>query len=108
MSLDKQALFWLLATVGGYLLSRQLYRRVKWYWLSPIVFVPLLLYALAIPTHTRYADYARDTDWLVALLGPATVAFAIPIWQQRALLVRHWPALLAGMLAGTTDRKSVV
>ncbi|VTM08477.1 murein hydrolase export regulator [Pseudomonas aeruginosa] len=32
MSLDKQALFWLLATVGGYLLSRQLYRRVKWYW----------------------------------------------------------------------------
>lgn len=39
MSLDKQALFWLAATVGGYLLSRQLYRRVKWYWLSPIVFV---------------------------------------------------------------------
>lgn len=61
MSLDKQALFWLAATVGGYLLSRQLYRRVKWYWLSPIVFVPVLLYALAIPTHTRYADYARDT-----------------------------------------------
>ena len=45
MSLDKQALFWLAATVGGYLLSRQLYRRVKWYWLSPIVFVPVLLYA---------------------------------------------------------------
>ena len=43
MSLDKQALFWLAATVGGYLLSRQLYRRVKWYWLSPIVFVPVLL-----------------------------------------------------------------
>lgn len=90
MSLDKQALFWLAATVGGYLLSRQLYRRVKWYWLSPIVFVPVLLYALAIPTHTRYADYARDTNWLVALLGPATVAFAIPIWQQRELLMRHW------------------
>ena len=101
MSLDKQALFWLAATVGGYLLSRQLYRRVKWYWLSPIVFVPVLLYALAIPTHTRYADYARDTNWLVALLGPATVAFAIPIWQQRELLMRHWPALLAGMFAGT-------
>ena len=47
MSLDKQALFWLAATVGGYLLSRQLYRRVKWYWLSPIVFVPVLLYAPA-------------------------------------------------------------
>ncbi|WEJ71268.1 LrgB family protein [Pseudomonas sp. PSE14] len=102
MSLDKQPLFWLAATLGGYLLSRLLYRRYQQYWLSPIVFVPVLLFALAIPMHATYADYARDTNWLVALLGPATVAFAIPIWQQRALLARHWPALLTGMLAGTS------
>lgn len=101
MSLDKQALFWLAVTLGGYLLSRTLYRRFQQYWLSPIVFVPVLLFALAIPLQTRYVDYARDTNWLVALLGPATVAFAIPIWQQRALLARHWPALLTGMLAGS-------
>jgi predicted murein hydrolase (TIGR00659 family) len=101
MSLDKQALFWLAVTLGGYLLSRTLYRRFQQYWLSPIVFVPVLLFALAIPLQARYADYARDTSWLVALLGPATVAFAIPIWQQRALLARHWPALLTGMLAGS-------
>lgn len=102
MSLDKQPLFWLASTLGGYLLSRLLYRRYQQYWLSPIVFVPVLLFALAIPLHASYADYARDTNWLVALLGPATVAFAIPIWQQRALLARHWPALLTGMLAGST------
>jgi putative effector of murein hydrolase len=29
------------------------------------------------------------------------VAFAVPIWQQRELLARHWPALLLGMLAGS-------
>lgn len=102
MSLDKQALFWLAVTLGGYLLSRTLYRRFQQYWLSPIVFVPVLLFALAIPLQVRYADYARDTSWLVALLGPATVAFAIPIWQQRTLLARHWPALLTGMLAGSS------
>ncbi len=73
MSLDKQALFWLAVTLGGYLLSRTLYRRFQQYWLSPIVFVPVLLFALAIPMQARYADYARDTSWLVALLGPATV-----------------------------------
>lgn len=35
------------------------------------------------------------------MLGPVTVAFAVPIWQQRALLARHWPTLLIGMLAGS-------
>ncbi|MCL6691445.1 LrgB family protein [Pseudomonas sp. R3.Fl] len=101
MSLDKQALFWLALTLGGYLFSRQLYKRVRWYGFAPIVFVPALLFAVAIPLHAHYADYSRDTNWLVALLGPATVAFAVPIWQQRALLARHWPALLVGMCAGS-------
>ena len=101
MSLDKQALFWLALTLGGYLFSRQLYKRVRWYGFAPIVFVPVLLFAVAIPLHAHYADYSRDTNWLVALLGPATVAFAVPIWQQRALLARHWPALLVGMCAGS-------
>jgi putative effector of murein hydrolase len=101
MSLDRHALFWLALTLTGYLFSRLLYRRVRWYGFSPIVFVPLLLFAVAIPLHAHYADYARDTRWLVTLLGPATVAFAIPIWQQRGLLARHWPALLVGMCAGS-------
>lgn len=79
MSLDKQALFWLTATVDGCLLSRQLYRRVKRHWLPSVVFAPVLPYALTIPIHIRYADYARDTSWLVTLLGPTTVAFAILI-----------------------------
>ncbi|KAF1052268.1 MAG: Inner membrane protein YohK [Stenotrophomonas maltophilia] len=101
MSLDRQAVFWLAVTLAGYLFSRLLYRRVHWYGFSPIVFVPVLLFAIAVPMHAQYADYARDTHWLVALLGPATVAFAIPIWQQRALLARHWPALLVGMCVGS-------
>ncbi|MCY1410277.1 Inner membrane protein YohK [compost metagenome] len=101
MNLVKQPLFWLALTLGGYLLSRFLYGRFRSYWLSPIVFVPALLFAVAIPLHASYADYSRDTSWLVALLGPATVAFAVPIWEQRALLARHWPALLAGMCAGS-------
>jgi predicted murein hydrolase (TIGR00659 family) len=101
MNLASQPLFWLGATLAGYLASRLLYRRVRWYVLSPIVFVPSLLFALAVPMHASYAEYARDTGWLVALLGPATVAFAVPIWQQRSLLARHWPALLVGMCAGS-------
>ncbi|MDR0211709.1 MAG: LrgB family protein [Pseudomonas putida] len=101
MSLEPMPLFWLALTLGAYLGSRWLYRRSGRYVLSPLILVPALLLAVAVPLHTAYAEYSRDTHWLMGVLGPVTVAFAVPIWQQRAMLARHWPALLVGMLAGS-------
>ncbi|MBJ9978142.1 LrgB family protein [Pseudomonas sp. S75] len=101
MSLEPMALFWLALTLLAYLFSRWLYARTGRYLLSPLVLVPALLLAVAVPLHTAYAEYARDTQWLIGVLGPVTVAFAVPIWQQRAMLARHWPALSLGMLAGS-------
>lgn len=51
--------------------------------------------------HSSYHNYIHGTHWLVMLLGPVTVAFAIPIYEKRALIRRHWPVLLIGMLAGS-------
>ena len=102
MSLEPMPLFWLALTLLAYLGSRWLYRRSGRYVLSPLILVPALLLAVAVPLHTACAEYARNTHWLMAVLGPVTVAFAVPIWQQRALLARHWPALMMGMLAGST------
>nr|WP_017126490.1 LrgB family protein [Pseudomonas gingeri] len=95
------SLFWLALTLAAYGLSRWSYRRTGRYLLSPLILVPIILLAVAVPLHTAYAEYSRDTHWLILVLGPATVAFAVPIWQQRRLLARHWPALLLGMLAGS-------
>nr|WP_218170396.1 LrgB family protein [Pseudomonas gingeri] len=95
------SLFWLALTLAAYGLSRWSYRRTGRYLLSPLILVPIILLAVAVPLNTAYAEYSRDTHWLMLVLGPATVAFAVPIWQQRRLLARHWPALLLGMLAGS-------
>ncbi|KJK06069.1 MULTISPECIES: LrgB family protein [Pseudomonas] len=102
MTLEPMPLFWLALTLLAYLGSRWLYRRTGRYLLSPLILVPVLLLAVAVPLNTAYAEYSRDTHWLMSVLGPVTVAFAVPIWQQRALLVRHWPALTLGMLVGST------
>ncbi|UZE28238.1 LrgB family protein [Pseudomonas asplenii] len=101
MKLEWMSLFWLALTLAAYVFSRWSYRRTGRYLLSPLILVPVILLAVAIPLHTAYAEYSRDTHWLILVLGPATVAFAVPIWQQRGLMVRHWPALLLGMLAGS-------
>jgi putative effector of murein hydrolase len=102
MTLEPMPLFWLALTLLAYLGSRWLYRRTGRYLLSPLILVPLVLLAVAVPLNTAYAEYSRDTHWLMSVLGPVTVAFAVPIWQQRALLARHWPALSLGMLVGST------
>jgi len=96
------ALLWSLATLAGYLLARRIYRRWPRWWLSPLVVAPGLLIAAALSLHTSYAQYIRGTGWLILVLGPATVAFAVPIYERRALIRRYWPVLGIGVVVGST------
>jgi len=96
-----QALLWSAITIGFYWAAKRLHRRWPRRWLMPLAVTPVLIGAVILSLHATYHDYIRGTKWLVLLLGPATVAFAIPIYEQRALIRRHWPVLLAGMFAGS-------
>ena len=98
MKLELMPMFWLAFTLLAYLFSRWVYRRTGRYVLSPLILVPALLLALAVPLHTAYAEYSSNTHWLMLVLGPVTVAFAVPIWQQRQMLMRHWSALLLSLI----------
>ncbi len=93
--------FWAVVTVTAYVLAKRLYLRVRRPWASPLITAPLALLLLALLLHANYHDYLRGTHWLMAMLGPATVAFAVPIYQQRALIARHWKVLGAGVLVGS-------
>lgn len=96
-----QTILWSLATIAFYLIARRLYKKWLCWWLTPVVVAPALLAATVLIFHESYRDYSRGAGWLVALLGPATVAFAAPVYEQRALIRRHWPLLLAGTAAGS-------
>ena len=101
MRADLPALFWAVVTVGVYLLARELQRRLPRWWTSPLLVTWALCFALALALKATYGDYLRGTSWLVTLLGPATMAFAMPIFEQRRLIRRHWPILAIGVTAGT-------
>lgn len=96
-----QAAAWSLATILLYVLAKHVHRRWPRWWLMPLAIAPALLMIAALVLNVSYRDYIRGTHWLVALLGPATVAFAVPIYEQRALIRRRWPLLLIGMIAGS-------
>jgi len=96
-----QAIFWSIITIGMYFITKQLYRRWGFWWLMPIALAPILVGSIVLLLHVTYFDYFRGTKWLALLLGPATVAFAIPIYEQRALIRKYWPVLIIGVIAGS-------
>lgn len=101
MRTELLSLLWLVITVGGYYALKPLYRHRPRWWTSPLFTVPLLLAVVGLVLGMDYPVYIRDTHWLVLMLGPATAAFALPIFRYRDLIRRHWPALLVGVLGGS-------
>lgn len=85
-------------TFALYFALKPVYQRRPRFWLSPAIVVPTLTIAALLAAHIPYADYVADTRWMVWMLGPATVAFAIPIYEHRAIVRRHWLALAIGLV----------
>lgn len=97
-----QAALWTALTLGIYGVARQGYVRLPRWWTSPLLVAPLVLMTLMLALHVSYREYIQGTHWLVMMLGPVTVAFAVPIYEQRALLRRYWAVLLLGALVGSS------
>jgi putative effector of murein hydrolase len=95
------ALIWAAVTLGIYAASRRLHRRFAAWWSSPLLITWTACLFLLIASDTSYEDYLSGTNWLIALLGPTTVAFAVPIYEQRALIRRHGAVLLVGVVVGS-------
>ncbi len=95
------AVFWCLATLTGYAMCNAIYRRYRSIWLSPVLLTPVLLITLTLLLRTSYAEYLSGTSWLLLMLGPATAAFAVPIYRERALIRRYWPILLIAVVVGS-------
>jgi len=91
----------LVVTLGLYYANKRLYRRFHKLPLMPLVFTPLLLVALLVFGHISYQNYMGETHWLLWLLGPATIAFAVPVYDNLAVIKRHWMSLSAGVITST-------
>jgi predicted murein hydrolase (TIGR00659 family) len=90
--------FGLALTLVSYALALALHRRVRW--IHPLFptcgGILLVLWATGVPTEA----YDRGGDVLAGLLGPATLAFGVPLFKQARALRRSLPALGIAVLAG--------
>lgn len=91
----------LTVTLLAYLFAYWIYERARFNPLAnPVAIAVALLVALLTLTGTPYRTYFEGAQFVHFLLGPATVALAVPLYDQRAKLRRLWLPLTLGLAAG--------
>ena len=97
------ALLWLSVTLGTYTAAEWVYKRTGITWLNPVLTAIAALSAILVITGTPYDTYFASTQLIHFLLGPATVALAVPLYNRiskvQQLSGPVGVALLGGSLA---------
>lgn len=110
MSLDWQAaleavihhpLFAFGLTLGAYQLALAAYEKTRWMFLQPVLVSMLILIAALLLLDIDYAEYKQGAQLLTLLLGPATVALAVPLYlNMRRVRQVLWPTLITLFVGG--------
>lgn len=81
-------------TLTAYLLGSALFQRLRRpSWLPAILIAALLLAGALALIGLPYTTYQQGATWLTVLLGPATVALGMPLYQQLPRIVELWRPL---------------
>lgn len=90
-----------LLTVGAYLATRGIFLAYKHPLLNPVFLSTIVIIAVLQAGGFTLADYRPAKEAMTFLLGPATVALALPLYNNRGVLSRHALPVLAGVAAGS-------
>ena len=100
--LSTSPLLWLTATVLAYLAADALARRLYNHPLAnPVILSVLMVAPVLRLTGTEYARYFEGAQFIHFLLGPATIALALPLWDNRETIRQSVAPILLALLAGS-------
>jgi predicted murein hydrolase (TIGR00659 family) len=89
-------------TLFAYLIAQGIYARAGFNPLAnPVLIAVALVVAVLSVTHTPYQTYFQGAQFVHFLLGPATVALALPLYRQLPKLRRAAVPLAGGLIAGS-------
>ena len=105
-------LFAIVLTLGAYLFGVEVQKRLPNPLANPVVIAIVIVGVTLHFLHLSYQDYFTGAQFIYFLLGPATVALAIPMVRALEHMRRgFWPmisALLAGSLIGLISGYAIV
>lgn len=94
------AILCFVGTFIGYILSKKLHKKYPYMLLAPGIFVPFIIMVLMVIFNVSYDTYMMENKWIIWMLGPATIAFAIPIYEYRKVIKEHVLSISLGIVVG--------
>ena len=86
--------FFFIWTLVCYAFAKKLFIHTRKIYFSPIIVVPIFSILSIIIFQRTFQDYYTYTQYLVAMLGPITVAFAIPVFRYRTMIRKYFKVLI--------------
>jgi predicted murein hydrolase (TIGR00659 family) len=100
--LSQGPLLWLTATLAAYAAGDAAFRAAgRRPFVNPVLVAVVLLGTALWATATPYATYFEGAQFVHFLLGPATVALALPLWDNLGHVRRCALPIAAALLAGS-------
>lgn len=90
-----------LLTLGAYLATRSIFLIYKHPLLNPVFLSTVIIISVLKGGGFTLAEYQPAKEAMTFLLGPATVALALPLYNNRRVLVANAFPVLAGVFAGS-------
>jgi predicted murein hydrolase (TIGR00659 family) len=101
-------LFTIVITVVAYLCSRWLFLRFKNPLLNPVFLSTMAVIGILLCCGFTFNDYKPGKEIMTFLLGPTTVALALPLYRHRAALSTYAFPILAGIAVGSLSTMATV
>ena len=100
--LSTSPLLWLTVTLLAYQLGTWCFQRCGCsQLLNPVLTAVLVLVVLLKLSATDYQTYFRGAQFIHFLLGPATVALAIPLYREVAVIRKTFVPIIVALFAGS-------
>ena len=95
-------LLWLTATLVAYVIGDAGFRASgRQSWANPVLIAVIVLAVLLGATGTGYQTYFEGAQFVHFMLGPATVALALPLFDNLPKVRRAALPMLAGLVVGS-------
>ena len=94
-------IFSIIITLLSYIFARKAAGRYPSPLTSPVFLSTVIVIAVLLMLNITYEKYKPASDIMTYLLGPATVALAVPLYRQRKMISENLVPALFGLFAGT-------
>jgi len=93
--------FTIILTVVSYIISRGIYLRTQNALLAPLLLSTTAIILVLHFTGITFDQYKPGKSIMTFLLGPATVGLALPLYQNRRVLMESFIPILTGIVCGS-------